>query len=106
MCYSRPSPPNTASPQYPAHFQVPNKGFVGYILLPICRFPNTAAFSSVPRSAEGPTVIIYPITLPGQLAAIKIMEVTAEEEDDIRLEINVLRKVQPHPIFEPNFSTP
>lgn len=29
----------------------------------------------------------------GQLAAIKIMEITADEEDDIRLEINVLRKV-------------
>ena len=71
-------------------------------------FPNTAAFSSVPRSTVlgGPTVIIYPITLPGQLAAIKIMEVTAEEEDDIRLEINVLRKVQSHPIFKPNCSTP
>ena len=49
---------------------------------------------------------IYPITFPGQLAAIKIMEVTAEEEDDIRLEINVLRKVQSHPIFKPHFSTP
>jgi len=32
-----------------------------------------------------------------QLAAIKIMEVTAEEEDDIRLEINVLRKYSNHP---------
>lgn len=29
----------------------------------------------------------------GQLAAIKIMDITADEEDDIRLEINVLRKV-------------
>lgn len=29
----------------------------------------------------------------GQLAAIKIMEITADEEDDIRLEINVLRRV-------------
>ena len=39
--------PNTA-----AHFQVPNKGFVGYIYdSQYRRFPNTAAFSSVPRSA-------------------------------------------------------
>ena len=30
----------------------------------------------------------------GQLAAIKIMEITADEEDDIRLEINVLRRVR------------
>jgi len=33
----------------------------------------------------------------GQLAAIKIMEITADEEDDIRLEINVLRRYSNHP---------
>lgn len=33
----------------------------------------------------------------GQLAAIKIMDITADEEDDIRLEINVLRRYSNHP---------
>jgi len=30
----------------------------------------------------------------GQLAAIKIMEVTEDEEEEIRLEVDVLRKVK------------
>ena len=34
----------------------------------------------------------------GQLAAIKIMEITPDEEDDIRLEINVLRRVSKYTI--------
>ncbi|XP_065177918.1 misshapen-like kinase 1 [Sycon ciliatum] len=36
-------------------------------------------------------------TKTGQLAAIKVMDVTEEEEEDIRLEINVLRKYSHHP---------
>ena len=56
-------PPNTATsftfpPNTTAHFQVPNTVFLGYIILYITvfdsfhrRFPNTAAFSPVPRSA-------------------------------------------------------
>ena len=49
-------PPNTA-----AHFQVPNKGFLSYIYdSQYRRFPNTAAFSSVPRPAVlGGTTAYY-----------------------------------------------
>ena len=32
-------------------------------------------------------------TKTGQLAAIKVMNVTEEEEEEIKLEINVLKKV-------------
>jgi hypothetical protein len=34
--------------------------------------------------------------LPGQLAAIKVMDVTEDEEEEIKLEINVLKKYSHH----------
>ena len=39
-----PPPPNTA-----AHFQVPNKGFVGYICLPIPPFLEYRRFFASPK---------------------------------------------------------
>ena len=36
------------------------------------------------------------VFFPGQLAAIKVMDVTEDEEEEIKLEINVLKKYSHH----------
>lgn len=46
-------------------------------------------------------------TKTGQLAAIKVMDVTEDEEEEIKLEINVLKKFSHHryPIYVLNLVT-
>ena len=64
---SPPPPPNTAPPNTAAHFQVPNKVLKVIYDSLYRRFPNTAAFSSVPRSAVlGGTTVYIQLTIIAQ----------------------------------------